>query len=159
MKAVSSFANGMPCKIDCKTGNLMEKLKASKKMCDIAYESKYDFDEELGDRITSPLMVWLDKWSWCIGNRIADSINGLVKMYYVKATLPTHLRKTLGNDEIEDDMDINKHCKRPPITKEATKQITNQQGNWFQIVFSVLILFHVAHSKIYMLLFNSNFFV
>ena len=61
VKAVSSFANGMPCKIDCKTGNLMEKLKASKKMCDNAYESKYDFDEELGDRITSPLMVWLDK--------------------------------------------------------------------------------------------------
>ena len=50
-------------------------------------------------------------------------------MYYVKATLPTQLRKTLGNDGIEDDMDINKHCKRPHITKEATKQITNQQGN------------------------------
>ena len=37
----------------------------------------------------------------------------------------------MRNDENEDDMDINEHCKRPPIIKE-TKKITDEQGNLFE---------------------------
>ena len=64
----------------------------------------------------------------------------------------------MGNDGIEDDMNINEHCKRPPIIKE-TKKITDEQENWFENCFLVLILFHVAHSKIYMFFIVFQFFL
>ena len=43
--------------------------------------------------------------------------------------------------------------------KRDYKKITDEQENWFENCFLVLILFHVAHSKIYMFLLYFDFFV
>ena len=43
--------------------------------------------------------------------------------------------------------------------KRDYKRITDEQGNWFENCFSVLILFLLAHSKIYMFLLYFDVFV
>ena len=58
-------------------------------------------------------MVLRDKWIEvdARGNRITEL---LCQSYTVE--------EDLGNDGIEDDMNINEHCKMPPIIKETIKK-------------------------------------